>query len=66
MHDTPLYREVARLDASMSRLPDESIILYSLHPLEEHALAQSILNDVNMVLEKAILMVKTARSLMPH
>lgn len=59
LHDIPLYREFARLDAGMSRLPDESTILRFRHLLEEHALAQPILNAVNTVLEKAGLMVKT-------
>ncbi len=59
LHDFSLYREFARLDAGMSRLPDETTILRFRHLLEEHALAPPILNAVNAVLEKVGLMVKT-------
>lgn len=47
--DTPLYREFAQLDA-FSRLPDESTILRFRHRLEQHKLAEHILNTVNELL----------------
>ena len=47
LHDIPLYREFARLDAGITRLPDESTILRFRHLLEAHQLAQQILATVN-------------------
>ena len=47
LHDMPLYREFARLDAGITRLPDESTILRFRHLLEAHQLAQQILATVN-------------------
>jgi len=37
LHDVPLYREFAGLDAGADRLPDESTILRFRHLLERHA-----------------------------
>ena len=58
LHDVPLYREFARLDAGMSRIPDESTILRFRHLLEEHSLAAQILNCVNTQLAHAGLLLK--------
>ena len=58
LHDVPLYREFARLDAGMSRIPDESTILRFRHLLEAHNLAAQILNCVNTQLAHAGLLLK--------
>jgi len=47
LHDVPLYREFARLDAGMSRMPDESTILRFRHFLEAHQLGAALLATVN-------------------
>ncbi len=59
LHDIPLYQEFARLDAGISRLPDESTILRFRHLLEEHELGQQILAAVNAKLIDRGLMLKT-------
>jgi len=42
LHDVPLYREFARLDVGMSRMPDESTILRFRHFLEAHQLGAAL------------------------
>jgi transposase, IS5 family len=59
LHDIPLYREFAHLDAGITRLPDESTILRFRHLLEEHSLGQQILAAVNAKLIDRGLMVKS-------
>lgn len=59
LHDIPLYREFARLDAGITRLPDESTILRFRHLLEQHQLASQILATVNARLIERGLMLKT-------
>jgi len=59
LHDIPLYREFAHLDAGITRLPDESTILRFRHMLEEHQLGQKILAAVNAKLIDRGLMLKT-------
>jgi IS5 family transposase len=59
LHDVPLYREFARLDAGMERLPDESTILRFRHLLEEHDLSLQIMAAINATLAKKGLMLKT-------
>jgi IS5 family transposase len=59
LHDIPLYQEFARLDAGMTRLPDESTILRFRHMLEEHGLGQQILATVNAKLIARGLLLKT-------
>jgi IS5 family transposase len=59
LHEVPLYREFAGLDAGMSRLPDETTILRFRHLLEAHALAQPLLATVNAVLADKGLLLKT-------
>ena len=59
LHDTPLYREFALLDAGNTRLPDESTILRFRHLLEEHQLAPQILSTVNDLLTKQGLLLKS-------
>ena len=58
LHDIPLYRDFCGLDAAQTRLPDESTILKFLHLLEEHELADQILQTVNAKLAKQGLMLK--------
>ena len=55
LHDVPLFREFAALDAGVTRLPDESTILRFRHLLEEHQLAQQFLQTIN-----ALFLPKTA------
>ena len=59
LHDIPLYRELARLDAAITRLSNKSTILRFHHLLEEHSLGQQILADVNTKLIDRGLMLKT-------
>ena len=59
LHDIPLYREFAHLDAGITRLPDESTILRFRHLLEEHGLGQQILATINAKLIERGLMLKT-------
>ena len=58
LHDIPLYREFALLDAGMTRLPDESTILRFRHLLEAHELSVGILAAVNEILQAKGLMLK--------
>ena len=51
LHDIPLYREFALLDAGMTRLPDESTILRFRHLLEAHELSVGMLAAVNEILQ---------------
>ncbi|MCS6811832.1 MAG: IS5 family transposase [Tepidimonas sp.] len=59
LHDIPLYREFARLDAGVSCLPDESTILRFRHLPEAHELGAQILAAVNAVLAQRGLLLKT-------
>ena len=47
LHDIPLYREFAQLDAGINRLPDESTILCFRHMLEQNDLGVQILAVAN-------------------
>ena len=58
LHDTPLYCEFARLDAGITRLPDESTILRFRHLLEEHNLSVQLLAAINATLAMKGLMLK--------
>ena len=59
LHDVPLYREFACLDAGATRLPDESTILRFRHLLEEHNLSLVLLATINATLATKGLMLKT-------
>jgi IS5 family transposase len=59
LHDIPLYREFAKLDAGITRLPDESTILRFWHSLEQNDLDAQILAAVNAKLIDRGLMLKT-------
>jgi hypothetical protein len=58
LHDIPLHREFALLDAGMTRPPDESTILRFRHPLEAHELSASMQATVNEILQAKGLMLK--------
>jgi transposase, IS5 family len=58
LHDIPLYREFAQLEAGMTRLPDESTILRFRHLLEAHELSVGMLAAVNEILQAKGLMLK--------
>ena len=45
LHDIPLLRDFARLDAFDDYLPDETTILRFRHLLEKHNLAEAIFNE---------------------
>ena len=47
LHDIPLYREFAQLDAGITRLPDESTILLLRHMRAQYDLGVQILAAVN-------------------
>ncbi len=47
LHDIPLYRDFAKLEASITRLPDESTILRFRHMLKQNDLVGQILAAVN-------------------
>jgi IS5 family transposase len=59
LHDIPLYREFANLDAGITRLPDESTIPRFRHVLEQNDLGAQILAAVNAKLIDRGLMIKT-------
>ena len=59
LHDILLYREFAKLDAGIIRLPDESTILRFRHVLEQNGLGAQILAAVNAKLIDRGLMLKT-------
>src|SRR6185437_1115669 len=46
LHEVPLLRRFAGLDAGESRMPDETTILNFRHLLEKHHLAQSLFQEV--------------------
>ncbi len=58
LHDVPLYREFAGLDAGMTRLPDETTILRFRHLLERHHLAGPMLAAINELLRGKGLMLR--------
>ena len=47
LHDVPLYRAFARIDAGITNAPDETTILRFCHLLEQHRVAEKILETVN-------------------
>ncbi len=58
LHDVPLYRHFAGLDAGVERLPDETTILRFRHFLESFELAGEILAAVNAHLADRGLMLR--------
>ena len=59
LHDVPLYRAFAGLDAGTGRLPDETTILRFRHLLEAHQLAGPMLTSINDLLRQKGLMLRT-------
>jgi transposase, IS5 family len=59
LHDTPLFREFARIDQGMTRLPDETTILRFRQLLERHDLAPDMLRVVNDILGAKGLLLRT-------
>jgi IS5 family transposase len=59
LHDVPLYREFAGLDAGITRLPDESTILRFRHLLEANDLSLQLLATINATLATKGRMLKT-------
>ena len=59
LHDIPLCREFAKLDAGIIRLPDESTILRFRHKLDQKNLGAQILASVNAKLIDSGPMLKT-------
>ena len=55
----PLYREFAKLDGALDRLPDETTILRFRHLLERHDLAVDMLRVVNDLLSVKGLLMRT-------
>jgi IS5 family transposase len=58
LHDVPMYREFAGLDAGITRLPDETTILRFRHLLERHQLAGPMLASINQLLRSQGLMLR--------
>jgi transposase, IS5 family len=58
LHDVPLLRRFAGLDAGESRMPDETTILNFRHLLEAHQLAASLFSAVVSVLAEQGLIVR--------
>ncbi len=59
LHEVPLYREFTGLDSWSEPLPDESTILRFRHTLEEHKLADKMLDTVNDILRERGLMMRS-------
>jgi IS5 family transposase len=59
LHDTPIYREFAKLDGMLGRLPDESAILRLRHLLEKHDLSTVMMRIVNDLLAEKGLLLKS-------
>lgn len=59
LHDVPLYREFAGLDAGVTRMPDESTILRFRHLLEGNNLSIQLLAAINATLATKGLLLKS-------
>jgi transposase, IS5 family len=59
LHDTPVFREFAKIDQGVARLPDETTILRFRHLLERHNLAPDMLRLVNDILGAKGLLLRT-------
>lgn len=58
LHDIPLLRAFAGLDAGVEAMPDETTILKFRRRLERHGLAEALFAEVNALLVERGLMVK--------
>jgi IS5 family transposase len=59
LHDVPLYREFAGLDAGVTRMPDESTILRFRHLLEANDLSIQLMAAINALLATKGLLLKS-------
>ena len=59
LHDTPLFREFAKIDQGAARLPDETTILRFRHLLERQDMAPDMLRLVNDILGATGLLLRT-------
>ena len=59
LHDVPLYREFAGLDAGATRMPDESTILRFRHLLEANDLSIQLMAAINALLATKGLLLKS-------
>jgi IS5 family transposase len=59
LHDVPLYREFAGLDAGVTRMPDESTILRFRHLLEANDLSIQLMAAINTILAAKGLLLKS-------
>ena len=66
LHDMPVFREIAKRDDGVARLPDETTILRFRHLLEKHDLATDMLRVVNDILQAKGLMMKTGTRWAPR
>jgi IS5 family transposase len=62
--DTPCFRRFAGIDMIEGRIPDETTILNFRHLLEEHQIAEQILESVNQSLSEKGVMLRRGRSWM--
>jgi IS5 family transposase len=58
LHDVPLLRHFAGLDAGVDTMPDETTILNFRHLLEQHGLSKQIFAEVNGLLTEQGLMLR--------
>jgi len=58
LHDIPLLRSFAGLDAVVEGMPDETTILKFRHLLERHGLAAAMLEEINALLGERGLMLR--------
>ena len=58
LHDMPVMREFAKLDASSDAMPDESTILRFRHLLEKHGLAHQLFAEISGLLAERGLMLR--------
>lgn len=57
LHDIPVLRRFAGLDAGTSRMPDETTILNFRHLLEAHQLAESLFQEVvSLLIERGLIL----------
>ena len=59
LHDTPWFREFAKIDQGAARLPDETTILRFRHLLERQDLAPDMLRLANDILRARSLLLRT-------
>ena len=59
LHDTPVFREFAKIDQGVTRLPDETTILRFRHLLERYNLAPDMLRLLNDILGEKGLLLRT-------